>query len=138
VYETGALNQIIRTRDYEALLFGQVVNSESDMFAFWHSSQRNDPGLNIALYNNQAMDILLEQIQKILPQEEKQKKYDNLETLFKNDIPAVFIYSPEYIYAVSKKLNLHESLTTTFPKDRFASVYLWFTESDMIWKIFSK
>ncbi|MCC6323749.1 hypothetical protein IT400_03080 [Candidatus Nomurabacteria bacterium] len=137
VYETGALNQIIRTRDYEALLFGQVVTNDGDLFAFWHSSQKNDPGLNIALYNNQAMDILLEQIQKIMPQNEKEKKYNNLETLYKNDIPAVFIYSPKYIYAVSKKLNLQEPLTTTVPKDRFKAVYLWYTESNMIWKIFS-
>ncbi len=138
VYETGALNSLIRTRNYEALLFGQVVNSDGDMFAFWHSSQRNDPGLNIALYTNPLADTALEQIQKITLKEEKQKKYDTLDTLFKSGIPAVFIYSPEYIYAVSRKLSLQDHFRTTIPSDRFATVYLWYIESDMVWKIFVK
>jgi peptide/nickel transport system substrate-binding protein len=138
VYETGTLNQMIRARNYEVLLFGQVVNNDSDMFAFWHSSQKNDPGLNIALYNNQAADIILEQIQKTLPKNERLEKYNKLETLFKNDMPAVFIYSPQYIYAISNKINLQVPLQTNVPSDRFTNVYLWHTESDMIWKIFAK
>lgn len=138
IYETGTLNQIIRSRNYEALLFGQVMNHESDIFAFWHSSQKNDPGLNIALYSNKSADIILEQIQKSLSLEERKKKYNDLSAIFTNDIPAVFIYSPEYIYATSNDLDLEESLNITLPSDRFSSVYLWYTEKDMVWKIFTK
>jgi peptide/nickel transport system substrate-binding protein len=60
------LNQIIRNRDYEALFFGQIINHESDLYSFWHSSQRTDPGLNIAMYNNKKVDNMLEEIQKVL------------------------------------------------------------------------
>lgn len=138
IYETGSLNQIIRARDYEALLFGQVINGGSDMFAFWHSSQKADPGLNISLYNNTKADSLLEQIQKIASKEERLLKYKELNSLFKSDIPAVFIYSPDYIYAISKKLNFGQPLNITIPSDRFNQVYLWYVENDMVWKIFAK
>jgi peptide/nickel transport system substrate-binding protein len=138
IYETGALNQIIRARNYEVLLFGQVINHESDMFAFWHSSQKTDPGLNIALYENKESDTILEQIQKIQSVSDRQKKYTQLESILQKDKPAVFIYSPEYIYATSKNLNLPNNLRITLPGDRFNSVYTWYTESDKVWKIFIK
>jgi peptide/nickel transport system substrate-binding protein len=48
VFEIGTLNQsIIRPRKYDALFFGQIVNHETDLYAFWHSSQRNDRFLYI-------------------------------------------------------------------------------------------
>ena len=34
---------------------------ELDLYAFWHSSQRNDPGLNLAMYANETTDALLSQ-----------------------------------------------------------------------------
>src|SRR6185295_9848602 len=51
---------VIRPRSYDALLFGLVIGTESDLYPFWHSSQRNDPGLNIALYANANVDKILE------------------------------------------------------------------------------
>ena len=49
VFEYGDLSQnIIKTRKYDALLFGEFVGKDLDLYAFWHSSQRNDPGQNIA------------------------------------------------------------------------------------------
>src|SRR3989344_5952561 len=60
VYPTSELNSsIIRPRAYDAILFGEVVGRTLDLFAFWHSSQRNDPGLNLALYTNARADSLL-------------------------------------------------------------------------------
>src|SRR3989344_4612298 len=63
VYEIGDLNQnVIRQRAYDALLFGIVVAREADLYPFWHSSQRLDPGLNIALYTNLKADGWLDQL----------------------------------------------------------------------------
>ena len=43
IFEAGDLNQnVIRPRKYDALLFGEIVGRDTDLFAFWHSSQRND------------------------------------------------------------------------------------------------
>src|SRR3989344_734327 len=53
VYPLSEFNSIVlRPRNYDAVLFGEVVGRTLDLFAFWHSSQRNDPGLNLALYTN--------------------------------------------------------------------------------------
>src|SRR6185369_17927164 len=75
-FETGNLNQnVIRPRKYDALLFGEIINNESDLFAFWHSSQRKDPGLNVAMYTNAKVDKILEDAFVTADEETRVKKY---------------------------------------------------------------
>lgn len=136
VYESGQLNQLIKDRDYETLLFGQIVNHESDLYSFWHSSQRVSPGLNIAMYSNSKVDTLLESIQKSLNQEDRIKKYQELEKEFDNNIPALLIYSPKYIYITSTELGDLNLNTIITPADRFSSIHNWYKEKDRVWKIF--
>jgi peptide/nickel transport system substrate-binding protein len=138
VYEAGQLNQLIRARNYEALFFGQIINHESDLYSFWHSSQRTDPGLNIAMYNNKKVDNLLESIQKTLSATDRISKYKDLMDEFNNNIPAILIYSPKYLYATSPHLNNVTLDYITIPSDRFSSVYKWSIDTDKVWKIFTK
>lgn len=138
VYETGQLNQVIKDRDYEALFFGQIVNHESDLYSFWHSSQRTHPGLNIAMFGNVKIDNLLETIQKTGDPEIRKEKYEQLIKEFDENIPAIFIYSPKYLYITSNNLygvNLERIVS---PSDRFSNINNWYTEEDKVWKIFSK
>jgi len=137
IYETGQLNQIIRARDYEFLLFGQEVKHESDLFSFWHSSQRNDPGLNIALYSNKQIDSILENLQKTSDYEKRSDQYQNFINEFNKDKPVILLYSPKYIYATSLELNSISLNTLTTPSDRFVSIYKWYANKDHIWKIFT-
>jgi peptide/nickel transport system substrate-binding protein len=138
VYETGTLNQKIRSRDYEALFFGQVVNNESDLYAFWHSSQKSDPGLNIALYNNKTADDILTSIQKTLLYEDRVSKYQDFIAEFNKDMPAILIYSPQYLYVTSNTLNHVTVSAMSNPADRFLSIYNWYATKDRVWKIFAK
>ena len=80
IFEAGDLNQnVIRPRKYDALLFGEIISRELDLFAFWHSSQRNDPGLNIALYANITADKLLEDARKATDRSVMIEKYREFE-----------------------------------------------------------
>ncbi len=138
-FEVGNLNQsVIRPRDYDALLFGQIINHESDLFAFWHSSQRKDPGLNVAMYTNAKVDKILEDAFVTLNEQDRIKKYAEFENEVKKDMPAVFLYSPNFIYIVSpnlKGLSIDHIIT---PGDRFGNVYSWYTKTENVWKIFIK
>ncbi len=136
-YETGPLSQIIRGRDYEALFFGQTINHESDLFSFWHGSQKADPGLNIALYGNKTVDDILLSAQKTLDPENRITKYKEFIKEFNNTTPALLIYSPKYLYATSTKLNNINLDTITIPSDRFTSIYNWYADTDQVWKIFT-
>ncbi len=138
IYESGQLSKLIEDRDYEVLLFGQIINNESNLYSFWHSSQKTAPGLNIAMYNNKKVDAILESIQDTPSLEKRIPKYEDLFKEFNTNIGAVFIYSPKYLYITSKKLNNVSLGTIRTQSDRFLSVYEWYADKDNVWKVFTK
>lgn len=138
VFDTGNLNQsVIRPRKYDALFFGQVISHESDLFAFWHSSQRNDPGLNIAMYANAKVDKLLDSSLATQSKESRTELYQSFETEFTKDKPAIFVYSPEFIYVVTDKLQGLAINEITTPTERFDGITGWYIETERLWKIFT-
>jgi peptide/nickel transport system substrate-binding protein len=139
IFDSGTLAQtVIRERSYEALLFGQNVEQEAELFAFWHSSQRNDPGLNIALYANARVDELLERIHKTDDKNDRQDIYEKISTLIQDDTPAIFLYSPSFIYVSRKGSPTGASLTHLInPKDRLQNINTWFINTERVWKWFA-
>ena len=138
-FEIGNLNQsVIRPRKYNALLFGQIINHESDLFAFWHSSQRKDPGLNVSMYTNAKVDKILEDAFVTVDEQSRTKKYLQFEDEIRKDMPAIFLYSPNLIYVVSKNLKQFSMDHIISPSDRYLNAYLWYTQTENVWKIFLK
>lgn len=139
IFGIGDLNQnIIKPRKYDALLFGEIVGRDLDLYPFWHSSQRNTPGLNIAMYTNIKADKILENIRNTTD-EEKQKTYlDSFNKEIKNDVPAVFTYSPYFIYIVPTKVHNTNLGILTSPSERFSNVSNWYIETNRVWGIFVK
>ncbi len=136
-FEFGDLQQnIIRPRKFEALLYGEAIGRDMDFFAFWHSSQRNDPGLNISMYTNSKVDKLLEDARKIQDINTREEKYIAFEKELKKDIPAVFLYSPSFIYITPNKIKGQEINTITMPFERFINISKWYIETNNLWKIF--
>ena len=139
IFGIGDLNQnIIKPRKYDSLLFGEIVGRNLDLYPFWHSSQRNTPGLNIALYTNIKADKLLENIRKTTDPEQQETYLNSFNKEIANDMPAVFTYSPYFIYIIPKKVQNVTLGTLTSPSERFSNVSEWYIETNNVWKIFVK
>jgi peptide/nickel transport system substrate-binding protein len=137
VYETGELNQsVIRPRRFDALLFGEVVGREADLYPFWHSSQRNDPGLNIALYANSRADRFLEEARSLSDRTEAMESYLSFDRELQKDIPAIFLYSPSFLYVVPEKVKSVSLGSLSVSQDRFLGIRDWYIETDRVWRIF--
>ncbi len=137
VFEIGDLNQnSIRPRKYDALLFGEIIGRHPDPFSFWHSSQRLDPGLNIALYTNSSVDKLLEDGRAARSKEARDQNYLKAAALIKADQPAIALYVPNFIYILPKQIKGVELGHLTRPDERFINVYEWYSATDLIWKFF--
>jgi peptide/nickel transport system substrate-binding protein len=139
VFDQGDLSQnVIRPRKYDALLFGEVVGRELDLYAFWESSQRNDPGLNIALYANSVADRLLTELRETSSNEERERLYAEFEAELEKDIPAVFLYAPDFVYSIPNDvLGLNLGFIEN-PSDRFLGAYEWHREEDYVWPVFAR
>lgn len=124
----------IRPREYQALLFGEVLGAEPDPFAFWHSSQKRDPGLNLALYHNSDVDELLTGARKTPDSEKRKEKYEEFQKLVVEDVPVVFLYSPYYLYPVSKKIKGIEIENIPVPSKRFSGIEKWYIKTKRVKK----
>ncbi|MEK7579918.1 MAG: ABC transporter substrate-binding protein [Patescibacteria group bacterium] len=124
----------IQPRSYEALLFGEVLNVEPDPFSFWHSSQKKDPGLNLALYDNRGADKLLEEARQNLNPVARAGKYKDFQNLVIEDLPAIFLYSPNYFYPQAKKIKGFEDKLLGLPSERFANIEKWHIETKRVRK----
>jgi peptide/nickel transport system substrate-binding protein len=136
-FELGDLQQnIIRPRKFDALLYGEVIGRDMDFYAFWHSSQRNDPGLNVAMYTNSTVDKLLDDARKTLDTASRIEKYKKFEAEVIKDIPAVFLYTPDFIYITPNKIKNNELGIITLPFERFMNINNWYIETNKLWKVF--
>jgi len=139
IYETGDLNQnVIRPRKYNALLFGEIIGRDRDLYPFWHSSQRNDPGLNIALYVNNNVDKLLQEARETTDKDLQEKKYNEFEKIIKEETPAIFLYSPNFLYVVPKEIHELSLGQLTISGERFLNIHEWYIETSTVWKIFNR
>lgn len=120
------LQQAIKDRSYQALLFGEILNIDPDPFSLWHSSQKRDPGLNLALYENRAADMLLEEARQTLNPLERAQKYDEFQKLVVEDMPALFLYSPYYIYGQTKSIHGFSANIIGTPANRFSEIEKWY------------
>lgn len=136
VFQSGFEDQVIQPRNYDALLFGQDVGRDFDLYPFWASSEIANPGLNIALYKNPTADILLDELRATTSPEIRQQAYVVFAHMLSRDVPAVFLYEPDLIDArqgiaggaVGPIANENERLN---------DIYHWYVETQDVWKMFA-
>lgn len=138
VFESGDLNQnVIKPRKYDVLLFGEVIGKDMDMYPFWHSSQRIDPGLNISLYANITVDKLLDEIRVTGDKAMRDEKILQFSNEVEKDIPTIFTYVPKFIYAVSDNIKNVQTESTWNQTDRWSGIEKWYIETDKVWSVFA-
>jgi peptide/nickel transport system substrate-binding protein len=124
------LQQAIKDREYQSLLFGEVLGLDPDPFSFWHSSQKKDPGLNLALYDNKDADVILETARETLDTKSRFSKLADFQKIIINDAPVVFLYSPDYIYALPSSIKNFNTKIISVPSDRFEGISKWYINTN--------
>jgi len=128
------IQESIRNRDYEAILFGNILSIPNDLHSFWHSSKRFYPGLNLAFFNNQEADKIMEYVRSETAPEKKQDLLKRLSTVIINDIGAVFTVFPNYIYVTSPRLNGFIAEKAITSADRLNNIELWYVKTNRVFK----
>jgi len=138
VYSISDIGDIIKKRDFEALLFGSIINHDTDLYAYWHSSQRIYPGLNITGYTSKNLDKNLEIIKNSTDQDERDKALNAINQELNNESPAIPIYSNNSNYLI---INNSENIKNYIPtnmkesSERFVGVRDWYIYKERVWKI---
>jgi peptide/nickel transport system substrate-binding protein len=124
----------IRPREYQALLFGEAAMLDSDPYSFWHSSQKRDPGLNLALFDNKAADEILASLREEGDFEKQREKYRAFQEILLKENPAVFLYSPTYLYVVNSAVKGIDIQNVDVAHFRLSNVKDWFINTKRVKK----
>lgn len=123
-------NATVKSRNYEILLFGNVLENPNDIFPFWHSSQGLYPGLNLALYQSQRADDIMENVRQTADEAKQKDLADQARKTVLADTPAIFLFSLPYTYIHSADLGgFIRPPTDGFlisPTDKFINVNEWY------------
>ncbi|MEI7890363.1 MAG: ABC transporter substrate-binding protein [bacterium] len=124
----------IRTREYDSILFGQALNFNPDLYSFWHSSQKRDPGLNLSLFDNKDVDGLLEDLRQQTDQQKRIEDYQNFQDILTKENPAIFLYSRFYLYPINTSVKGVDVANINNPAQRFVDINKWFVKTKRISK----
>lgn len=136
--QTGLVQSVIRTRDFQVLLFGLDMNRTQDLYPFWHSSQKDDPGLNISQYTNIAVDRLLEKTKNTQNKDERQKLMEEVSGKLTEEVPAIFLFAPSVTYVVDEDIITTPIHSLGKTSDRFMNVSDWYAKTETVWPFFRK
>ena len=124
----------IKNRAYEGLLFGNVLGPSSDLYSFWDSSQRFSPGLNLAIYNNPHVDSLIENARQNTSDASRTIELAAAQAAIENDNPAVFLYSPDYLYVAGNNIGGIVPDTLIEPSDLSREMIGWYLDTKRVIK----
>ncbi len=132
------LKPIIKSRNYDALLYGQALGFSVDLYPFWHSSQKIDPGLNLSSYENKDLDKVLKEARETIDADIKKQKLEQAQNIITNDAPALFLYNPNYGYWATNKVKgisqeTNKNINIIDPAKRFSNINSWYLKTKRSW-----
>ena len=124
----------IRDRSYQALFLGLGLNIYPDPYIYWHSSQITSPGLNLSQYTNINTDGYLETARTNTDINIITSSLQQFQQQITSDVPAIFIYSPKYLYYTNPIIkNITVSIGNS-SVDRYASISEWSVKTKRVFK----
>lgn len=130
---TTITDKTLKNTDYELLLLGNTLGSSNDLFSFWHSSKRFYPDQNLSLYQRKQADAMLEAYRKSFDEEARQENLKKISDMIAMDYPAVFLYSPDYVYIATPNLaGFVAGEIMNMASDRFRDIEKWYVKTKRV------
>src|SRR5579875_2544662 len=119
---TTLLDAVLLPQKFEAVLYGWDPGPDLDPFPAWHSSQRGGGGRNLSGYANSRVDQLLEAAREAPDAAGRAAIYGAFADQFRQDMPAIVLFFPRYLYAAPAKLENVQLGLLASTADRFAAI----------------
>lgn len=138
-YSLADIADVIKNREFEVLLFGSIINSDTDLYAYWHSTQRIYPGLNITGYASKKLDTNLEILKNSMNKEDRYEAIENINKELADENQAIPIYSNNFNYLIKDK-DLSEIIQNNIPtrmkdgSERYKEINDWYIYKEKVWK----
>lgn len=133
--DDDSLQSALSAHSYDILLYGITLGSDPDVYAYWHSSQADplaDERLNFAEYKSTTADAALSAGRSRLGNKLRKTKYEPFLKAWRDDMPAIALFQPRYLYVTQGTLFGFEPVQFNTPTDRYANVTNWAVRQDRV------
>lgn len=126
---------ILRPRTYDIVLYELEIGGDPDVMAYWHSSQRNAGGLNLANFSSGISDDALLTARLRDDMVSRDAKYASFVKDWTAQAPAVALYQPtvSYVSFSSVQSLTSQTIVPTIP-DRFSTASTWTVNKTMTYQ----
>ena len=120
---------VIRPRSYDILIYEVDLGPDPDIFAYYHSSQASNTGLNLSNYRSALSDELILGARSTMDISARITRYESFLKNWVEEVPAIGIYQTNLAYYLNKNVrSFSEDNRLVYPIDRFADVARWASE----------
>jgi peptide/nickel transport system substrate-binding protein len=123
------IERVVRERSYDTLLIGITGSGDPDPYPLFHSSEIADPGHNFSGYFTLPLDRALEASRRTSDQAKRRELLAPVFQTIATEVPVIFLYFPDYLYAQSKQVQGLRIMPITSPADRFWNSYDWYVKT---------
>jgi peptide/nickel transport system substrate-binding protein len=123
------VDSVARQRSFDALLVEIAVSGDPDPYTFFHSSEVNDPGHNFSGYSTLPIDRALEGARRTFDEGARRELYAPVFQAISKEVPVVFLYFSDYLYAQSRLVQGLRIAPLTDPRERFWNVEDWYVKT---------
>ncbi len=120
---------IIKNKQYEAIIATETVGLDQDPYPYWHSSQALGSGSNLSTWQNFEADKLIIEARRTSDQKNKNDIYLSLLKVINQDRPAIFLFNGNYQYLLPKNLKGWQFNIISEPTDRFNFIENWYLKT---------
>lgn len=124
----------IRSREYSALLYGLAMTFEPDPYSFWHSEQTGEFESNFSMFGDKRADELLSNARETLDANVRSGMYREFQEILAGKMPAVFLYSPTYLYVTHQSVRGFSATALNTPASRFQDISRWYVNTKRVRK----
>jgi ABC-type transport system substrate-binding protein len=128
-------SDILAKKNYDAILLGQAFGAILDPYYFWHSSQKEEFGLNLSKFEKKELDEILEKLRENFNENQRKELLEKAKEIILNERPAIFLISPKYCYFLNEKVKGVKESIILNGAQRFENITDWYIKER---KVFSK
>jgi peptide/nickel transport system substrate-binding protein len=123
------VDSVARQRSFDALLVEIAVSGDPDPYTFFHSTEVNDPGHNFSGFSTLPIDRNLEAARRTFDDAARRELYAPVFQAISKEVPVVFLYFSDYLYAQSAQVQGQRIAPLTDPRERFWNVEDWYVRT---------
>ncbi|MBI5230137.1 MAG: peptide ABC transporter substrate-binding protein [Candidatus Magasanikbacteria bacterium] len=120
---------VLKDKKYDVLLYSVILSNDGDPYPLWHSSQIKSGGLNLSVFSNKQTDNLLVKARSSTSFDDRRALYQKFQAILDEEIPAIFLYSQRYMYAMQSDVRGVPQTRLYANDDRFNTISAWFIKT---------